>query len=84
MEIVASLGTFYIYKRATRVLFRTEYDGVSALQENISMGDAWLYGMATAAAGANLTVQVHYHMSLLLLTLLSMAQIIILIIILSV
>ena len=35
----------------------TEYDGVDALQENITMGDLWLLGMATGAASSNRTVQ---------------------------
>jgi hypothetical protein len=35
----------------------TEYDGVDALQENITMGDLWLEGMATGAASSNRTVQ---------------------------
>ena len=35
----------------------TEYDGVDALQDNITMGDLWLEGMATGAASSNRTVQ---------------------------
>lgn len=35
----------------------TEYDGVDALQQNITMGDLWLEGMATGAARSNRTVQ---------------------------
>jgi len=35
----------------------TEYDSVSALQTNISMGDLWLYGMASGAAKSGRTVQ---------------------------
>ena len=35
----------------------TEYDGVTQLQENISLGDAWLLGMATGAASSNRTIQ---------------------------
>ncbi len=36
----------------------TEYDGVNALQENITLADAWLAGMANGAQqSANLTVQ---------------------------
>ena len=34
-----------------------EYDGVLALQTNISMGDLWLKGMAEGAASSNRTVQ---------------------------
>jgi hypothetical protein len=35
----------------------TEYEGVSALQENITMGDLWLKGMADGAASSGRTVQ---------------------------
>lgn len=35
----------------------TEYDEVTALQTNITMGDLWLYGMASGAAKSNRTVQ---------------------------
>jgi hypothetical protein len=35
----------------------TEYDGVTHLQTNISLADAWLYGMAAGAASSNRTVQ---------------------------
>jgi len=35
----------------------TEYEEVSALQSNISMGDLWLRGMAVGARDAGLTVQ---------------------------
>jgi hypothetical protein len=34
-----------------------EYNQVEALQQNISMGDLWLYGMAHGAAKSNRTVQ---------------------------
>jgi len=35
----------------------TEYAEVEALQQNVSMGDLWLYGMAHGAASSNITVQ---------------------------
>eukprot|EP01047_Picozoa_sp_COSAG01_P033027 COSAG01_NODE_2413_length_7745_cov_2.532304_1_plen_688_part_10 len=35
----------------------TEYDDVTVLQTNISMGDLWLKGMADGAASSNRTVQ---------------------------
>ena len=35
----------------------TEYDGVNALQTNISMGDLWLKGMARGAGSSNRTIQ---------------------------
>jgi len=35
----------------------TEYDEVSAIQTNITMGDLWLYGMAEGAARSGRTVQ---------------------------
>jgi len=35
----------------------TEYDGVGALQTNLSLADEWLAGMAAGAAAANLSVQ---------------------------
>jgi len=34
-----------------------EYDGVDALQTNITMGDAWLKGMAAGAGSSNRTIQ---------------------------
>eukprot|EP01062_Namystynia_karyoxenos_P070908 TRINITY_DN662_c0_g1_i2.p2 TRINITY_DN662_c0_g1~~TRINITY_DN662_c0_g1_i2.p2 ORF type:complete len:857 (+),score=267.23 TRINITY_DN662_c0_g1_i2:82-2571(+) len=34
-----------------------EYDGQVTLQQNITMGDLWLLGMATGAANSNRTVQ---------------------------
>ena len=35
----------------------TEYDGVGALQTNLSLADEWLAGMAAGAAAANVAVQ---------------------------
>merc|ERR1711871_1244825 len=35
----------------------TEYDNVDALQQNISMGDLWLSGMAAGATKADLSIQ---------------------------
>ena len=35
----------------------TEYEGVEALQTNLTLADDWLAGMASGAAKANLTVQ---------------------------
>jgi hypothetical protein len=35
----------------------TEYDGVDALQNNITLGDAWLKGMADGAAASGRSVQ---------------------------
>ena len=35
----------------------TEYDGVGALQTNITMGDLWLYGMAAGAEKSGRSVQ---------------------------
>ena len=35
----------------------TEYDGVSALQTNLTLADLWLEGMAHGASHAGLTVQ---------------------------
>ena len=34
-----------------------EYDGVDALQTNLSLADLWLAGMAEGAGGSNRTVQ---------------------------
>ena len=39
----------------------TEYDGVTALQENVTIGDLWLKGMAEGAGGSGRTVQYVEH-----------------------